>query len=153
MIKLLVSIAICQLAGVIGSFFTVSEIPGWYMSLTKPGFNPPNWIFGPVWTTLYLLMGFALWLVWRKGLNNKKTRFAFRFFIAHLFINSFWSVVFFGLHNIAGAFTIILILWAMIVASIKLFWHIDRRAAWILVPYLAWVSFAAVLNYYLMVLN
>lgn len=151
--KLIISISICQLAGLIGSIFTNSAIPVWYSFLNKPSFNPPNWIFGPVWLTLYTLMGVSLYIVWRHGLENKWINFSFWFFIAHLFINMLWSVFFFSLHNIGGSFGIIIILLAMIVALIKMFWLIDRWASYLLLPYLAWVSFAAILNYYIWILN
>lgn len=147
------SIAMCQAAGVVGSFFTVSAIGDWYAFLNKPSFSPPNWLFGLVWLTLYTLMGVAFYRVWSGGLNKKGVKFAFWFFIIHLFINASWSIIFFGFHNISLAFVIILLLLAMISVSIKLFRHINRLASNLLIPYLVWVLFASVLNYYLAVLN
>ncbi len=152
--KLVVSIAMCQAAGVIGSFFTVSAIENWYQFLNKPVFSPPNWLFGPVWITLYTLMGISLYLVWRSpSVASKERRRAMAFFVVHLFVNASWSIVFFGFHNIAFAFGVILLLLAMIIVLIKLFRPLNRLASNLLIPYLVWVSIATVLNYSLMVLN
>ena len=150
--KLLLSILVCQSAGIIGSFFTVSGLQ-WYATLSKPSFSPPNWVFGPVWITLYFLMGIALFLVWRRGLDKKEVRLAFWFFIAHLSFNALWSVAFFGLRDVTIALSVILFLLAMIIRAVKQFWPIDKRAGYLLLPYLVWVSFATVLNYYLWALN
>lgn len=143
----------CQGAGVVGSFFTISAIVGWYQFLNKPAFSPPNWLFGPVWITLYTLMGISFYLVWSGGLGRKGARFAFWFFIAHLFVNAGWSIIFFGFHNIFMAFLVILLLLLMIVVLIKLFRPLNRLASNLLIPYFVWVSFATILNYSLMVLN
>lgn len=150
--KLVASIALCQSAGIVGSFFTVSAIGNWYAFLNKPSFSPPNWLFAPVWLTLYTLMGIALFLVW-KNLNKKGAKFAFWFFLIHLAVNAVWSVIFFGLQNIALAFAVILLLWVMIAVLIKIFRPINRTASNLLIPYLVWVSIATFLNYSLMVLN
>ena len=152
-IKLLVSIVVAQSAGIIGSLSTVSAIPNWYEGLVRPAISPPNWVFGPVWITLYTLMGIALYLIWRKGLDNKKVRFAFVFFVVHLVLNASWSLIFFGLQNILPALVVIVLLLLMIIASMVLFWRIDRWATYLLVPYLLWVSFATVLNYLIFQLN
>jgi tryptophan-rich sensory protein len=151
--KLLVSIVIVLAAGLLGSVVTFPSIPSWYSTLIKPPFSPPNWIFGPVWTALYILMGIALWLVWEKGLKHQKVRFAFWLFIIHLAVNAGWSVVFFGLHSILGGLIVIIILWVLIATLMLKFYAIDRRAAYLLVPYILWVSFATVLNYSLLLLN
>lgn len=151
--KLVVSIAVCQGAGVVGSVFTVPSIAGWYQFLNKPSFSPPNWLFGPVWITLYTLMGISFYLVWSGGLNKRGAKFAAGFFVAHLVLNASWSIVFFGLHNISLAFVIILVLLAMIVVLIKLFRPLNHLASNLLIPYLVWVSIATLLNYSLMVLN
>ena len=151
--KLVVSIAMCQAAGVVGTVFTVPAIEGWYQLLNKPVFSPPNWLFGSVWITLYTLMGISLYLIWSGGLGRKGARFAFWFFIAHLVINASWSIIFFGAHNISLAFAVILLLLVMIIVSIKLFRPLNRLASNLLIPYLVWVSIATVLNYSLMVLN
>jgi tryptophan-rich sensory protein len=151
--KLVSSIVICLLPGLAGAFYTVENIPTWYAELAKPSFNPPNWIFSPVWTTLYILMGIALFLIWKKGLQETKAKAAFWFFIAHLVVNFFWTFVFFSSKNLALAFGVIIILWLMITTAIYLFWKIDRRASLLLLPYLAWVSFASLLNYSIWQLN
>lgn len=153
LVKLFTSIGLSLGAGLIGSIFTFSAIPGWYSSLNKPTFSPPNWIFGPVWTTLYILMGIALYLVWKMGLKKKEVNIAFNLFLVHLLINALWSIVFFGMKEIFLALIVILILWVMIVVLIKLFWKINRNSAYILLPYLAWVSFATILNFSIWQLN
>jgi tryptophan-rich sensory protein len=150
---LVFSILISQLAGILGSLATMSAIPSWYAALNKPSFNPPNWIFGPVWTTLYTLMGIALYLIWIKNGKKKKHNSLIAFFLTHLVFNTLWSLIFFGLKNIGLALIIILFLWSMIFYLIKAFYPIDKRASYLLIPYLAWVSFATLLNFSLMVLN
>ncbi len=151
--RLLVSVLICELAGIIGSFFTTPAIPAWYASLTKPSFNPPNWLFGPVWTTLFLLMGIAFYLIWQKLAVNKTAKLAMIIFIIHLGFNTLWSILFFGLRNPFYGLIDIAILWLMIVYLIYAFMAIDKRAAYLLVPYLLWVSFATVLNFAIWQLN
>jgi tryptophan-rich sensory protein len=153
--KLLVlSIALSQSAGFIGSFFTASSVRTWYPTLEKPFFNPPSWVFAPVWTTLYTLMGISLYLVWHKTRTTKKgNAFAVWLFLAHLGINALWSIVFFGLKDLLAALITILVLWAMIVSLIKLFYPVNKNAAYLLLPYLAWVSFATVLNAAILFLN
>jgi len=151
--KLLASLLICMSAGVLGSFFTQTDPSSWYASLIKPEFNPPNWIFGPVWTTLYILMGISLYLIWQKGLKKKDFKFAFGIFLLQLIFNAWWSIIFFGLRNIGLAFLVIVILWLMIAFLIYLFLAIRKAAAWLLFPYLLWVSFALVLNYCFWILN
>jgi len=151
--QLLTAIIIVQVAGLIGSVATFTSITTWYNTLVKPSFNPPNWIFGPVWTTLYILMGIALFLVWRNGLKKKRVKFAFWVFIVHLFVNAGWSIVFFGLHSLFGGFVMIIILVLFIVALIWKFYEIDKRAAYLLIPYIVWVSFAGILNTAVWLLN
>ena len=147
------SILLCQLAGIIGSVATTPAITTWYVYLNKPSFNPPNWIFGPVWVTLYTLMGVSLYLVWVKGLKNKTNAFAFKFFLLHLVFNSLWSIIFFGVKDVSFAFFVIAILWLMIIFLINLFWKIEKKASYLLLPYLAWVSFASILNFFIWQLN
>ncbi len=144
--KLLLSIVVCLSAGFIGSVFTFPSIPTWYAGLTKPVFSPPNWLFGPVWTTLYILMGIAMYLVWQK-------KGSLKLFLIHLGFNAGWSIVFFGLHSVLGGMVVIIILWGLIAAIIRRFYMIDRTAAYLLYPYLAWVSFASILNVSLLMLN
>jgi translocator protein len=152
-IRLVIAIALCELAGVIGALFTSPSIPGWYAGLVKPSFNPPNGVFGPVWTTLYALMGIAAWLIYEKGLKGAKVHRALSIFVAQLIVNVLWSIMFFGAHQILGAFVLIVTLWLLIAATMQLFWKVSKAAAALLVPYLIWVSFAAVLNVMLYVLN
>ncbi|AKM81613.1 MAG: TspO and MBR like protein [Candidatus Pacebacteria bacterium GW2011_GWF2_38_9] len=151
-LTLLVSIITCQLAGAIGSIFTFSAIPNWYSTINKPFFNPPNWLFGPVWTLLYLFMGIALYLI----LITKKTakrKTALIVFFTQLGLNSLWSIIFFGLHSPGFAFIEIIFLLIFIVLSILKFLPISKKAAYLLVPYLLWVSFASILNFSIFLLN
>ena len=136
-----------------GSAFTFSQIPTWYATLNQPSFNPPSWIFGPVWTTLYLLMGIALYLVWEKGIKDAKAKQAVVLFGIQLVLNSLWSIIFFGLHNIPLALAEIVVLLAFIVATVVKFYRIHRWAAYLLLPYLAWSTFATFLTYSYWILN
>jgi tryptophan-rich sensory protein len=156
--RLLFFIIICQLAGIIGSIFTVGSIPTWYASLVKPEFTPPGWVFAPVWILLYLLMGISAYLVYSSNNNkNKKintnTRAALIIFAIQLVLNLFWSIIFFGAHSIVGGLAIIILLWFSILATMIKFYEINRNSALLLIPYLLWVSFAAVLNLYVWMLN
>lgn len=151
--KLIVAVAVSQAAGVIGALFTTPVIPTWYASLAKPAFNPPSWVFGPVWTTLFLLMGVAAFLVWQKGLEHKGVRVALGVFLLQLALNTFWSIIFFGMRSPGGAVVEIIFLWLAIAATIFLFYKISKAAALLLVPYIAWVSFAALLTYSIYTLN
>lgn len=150
---LVASVLVSQLAGVIGSIATTPSIPTWYEGLIKPVFNPPNWIFGPVWITLYTLMGISLYLVWIKGYQKPKVRKAVNLFIVHLAVNSLWSIVFFGLHYLGLALLTVVVLWILIAYLIKIFWDIEKRASQLLLPYLLWVSFASLLNLSIWLLN
>ncbi|MDH7512898.1 MAG: tryptophan-rich sensory protein [Clostridiales bacterium] len=152
-LKILVFILLCELAGIIGSVFTTPSIPGWYAGLSKPPFNPPNWVFAPVWTILYALMGLSAYLVFEKGPGRSDVRKALAVFAGQLVLNALWSIVFFGAHMILGAVVVIILLWGMILASILLFSKISRAAAYLLIPYMMWVSFATILNISLYVLN
>ncbi|MEX1112152.1 MAG: TspO/MBR family protein [Candidatus Andersenbacteria bacterium] len=152
-LKLVAAIGISEAAGIIGSVFTISSIPTWYASLARPELSPPNWIFGPVWTTLYALMGIAAWLIWRKGLQRKDVKVALGIFVGQLVLNSLWSIIFFGLQNPGVALIEIVFLWLAILATIITFARISKPAAWLLVPYIVWVSFASYLNYAIWVLN
>lgn len=149
-IKLAISIIIPLITGFLGSIFTSSSVSTWYIALSKPSFNPPSWLFGPVWTVLYIMMGIALYLVW---INKKKNRTAFIVFGVQLFLNLLWSVLFFGLRNPLSAFIEIIILWLAIAYTIIIFYKINRNTSYLLIPYILWVSFASVLNFYLFILN
>ncbi|MFA6489583.1 MAG: TspO/MBR family protein [Candidatus Micrarchaeia archaeon] len=146
-------ILLSLLAGAIGSLFTFSAIPAWYFTLVKPSFAPPNWLFGSVWTTLYVLIGISAYLVWQKGYQKKPIRFALGIFIIQLILNALWSILFFGLRSPLYGLVEIIFLWLAIAYCIKLFWKIDRRAAYLLIPYIAWVSFASLLTYAIWALN
>ena len=152
-VKLLISIFVCHCAGGIGAVFTRQSIPEWYAFINKPSFNPPNWVFAPVWTILYTLMGVAMFLVWRKGLDAPGVKKALGVFLFQLALNSLWSIVFFGARSIRGAFFIILLLWLSILWTIVRFFYISRIAALLIIPYMMWVSFAVVLNMALVDLN
>ncbi len=130
-------------ASLLGSAATVPQIPGWYASLAKPPFNPPNWIFAPVWTTLFAMMAYAVFRILRQPLEKRGALVAYH---VQLALNLLWSCVFFGLNNPLGGILVILPLLAMILATIAAFGRIDRISAWLLWPYLAWVSFATLLN-------
>ncbi|MGA2070454.1 MAG: TspO/MBR family protein [Sedimentisphaerales bacterium] len=153
-VKLVISCAVPFLVGLMGSLFTTADSLGnWYANLHKPPFNPPNWIFGPVWTTLYIMMGVSAFLVWRKGLDDKIVRIALACFVIQLFFNAIWTPLFFGLQSpLLGLIDIVLLLNAIIV-TVYAFSKISRPAALLLIPYLAWVSFATVLNASLYFLN
>lgn len=157
-LKLVVAVVGSELAGIIGSVFTVSSIPTWYATIVRPELSPPNWIFGPVWTTLYGLMGVAAFLVWSsyaEASEDKKKgiKIALALFGIQLVLNTLWSVIFFGLQNPGAALIEILVLWLAIITTIVTFSKISKPAAWLLVPYIAWVSFAAYLNYSIWALN
>lgn len=151
-IPLIGFIVLSQLAGVIGSFFTISSVSTWYNTLVRPPLNPPGWVFGPVWTTLYILMGLAAFLVWRRGAGTRKRR-ALIVFGLQLSLNALWSVVFFGMHWPLGALVVIVALWLSIVWTMMLFSKVSRRAVRLLWPYLAWVTFATYLNCAIWLLN
>ncbi|MBU0758165.1 MAG: tryptophan-rich sensory protein [Nanoarchaeota archaeon] len=152
-VKLIASIVITQLAGILGSFFTITSISSWYSALNKPWFNPPNWIFGPVWTALYLMMGISLFLVWNKGVRTKIQKRAVFIFGVQLGLNSLWSILFFGIRSPLFAFIEIIFLWIAIVMTIGYFIRISKAAAYLLIPYILWVSFAAALNLSILMLN
>ena len=147
------SIIICLFAGAIGTIFTVSSIPTWYAFINKPAFSPPNWIFGPVWTILYILMGISLALVWQKGLKTKKVRDALYLFGIQLALNAIWSPIFFGAKSLLVALIVIVLMWIFILKTILAFGKINRTASYLLYPYIVWVSFATILNFSVWLLN
>jgi benzodiazapine receptor len=151
--KLIISVIACLAAGAIGSVFTRSAIPTWYATLEKPPFNPPDWVFAPVWTLLYILMGVAVFLVWRKGVENRQVRAALIVFLIQLVLNALWSIIFFGLESPLYGLIVISALWIAILATILMFFRISRTASILLWPYLLWVTFAAVLNSSIWLLN
>jgi len=154
-LQILISIGISYSAGLIGSIFTVEAISGWYATINKPSFNPPSWVFSPVWTILYTLMGIAAYLVW-KDRNKKKIKtanIALTFFGIQLVLNGLWSILFFGLNSPSLAFFEIMLLWIAIIFTIIYFFKINKTAAYLLIPYILWVSFAAFLNLNIWILN
>lgn len=152
-LKLITAIVVSELAGIIGSIFTSSAIPTWYTTLAKPALNPPSYIFGPVWTTLYALMGIAAFLIWKKGWDRRDVRKALGVFLFQLVLNAAWSIIFFGLHSPLWALVDITLMWLTIVWTMVLFYKISKPAMWLLVPYILWVSFASYLNYSIWILN
>lgn len=148
---LIIAILICESAGILGSFFTISSIPTWYVTLTKPSFSPPNFVFGPVWATLYALMGISLYLVWSSKAKSKQ--YALTLFFVQLGLNVVWSIIFFGLKKPGLAFFEIITLWIAIYLTIKAFQKISKAASYLLYPYLVWVSFASILNLSIWILN
>jgi len=147
------SVAVCLLAGLIGSLFTQSGAKEWYATLNSPSFRPPEWFFAPVWVILYILMGISAFIVWQSSLARKKIRIALSAFIIQLVLNAIWSPLFFGLHCLWGAFIDIILMWFAILATIIFFFRISKRAGCLLLPYIVWVTFAIVLNFYILILN
>lgn len=151
--KLIIAILIPLIVGFTSGFFTAGNVSGWYQTIQKPSWNPPSWIFGPVWTTLYILMGISLFLVWRSDAAESVKRTAIILFAAQLVFNFFWSLIFFKMHQPGWAFAEILVMWVLILLTIFSFGKISSLAAWLLVPYISWVSFASILNYTIWRLN
>jgi len=151
--RLIISVALCQVAGMVGSLFTIPGIATWYAGLRKPVFAPPNWVFAPVWTTLYLLMGISLFIVWNIGLEKNAVRKSIVIFGIQLLLNVFWSYLFFGLRSPLLGLVEIMAMWLMILLTMLAFFKISKKAALLLVPYLIWVSLASYLNYSILILN
>jgi len=152
-IRLIIAILICQMIGLIGAVFTSSSVSTWYVTLTKPSFNPPNWVFAPVWTTLYIMMGISAFLVWEKGFENQKVKTSLSIFGIQLILNLSWTIIFFGLKSTMGGLVVIIILWFLILLTILHFYKLSKVAGIILLPYIMWVSFATVLNTAIVILN
>ncbi len=153
--KIVLAIVVCELAGIVGSAFTISSVSSWYVTLLKPALNPPSWVFGPVWTLLYLLMGISVFLVWE---NKSEVAAADRkrgliLFAIQLVLNALWSIFFFGFHDPALALLDLIALWIAILATMIWFYKISRPAMYLLLPYILWVSFAMYLNYSIYALN
>lgn len=149
--KFLVSLALPLCSGAIAGIYTAEAVPGWFETLNRPSFNPPNWIFGPVWTALYLIMGISLFLIWKQD-SSKERSLAIFVFVLQLALNFCWSFIFFYFNMIGLALIEIILLWVCIMIMFVLFYKIKPMAAYINIPYLAWVTFATVLNagYYLL---
>lgn len=151
--KLLVSVLLCQFAGAVGSIFTASSLENWYMLLEKPAFTPSSQVFFPAWVILYTLMGVSFYLIWEEGLQEQKVKIGLFVFGIQLGLNVLWSFIFFGLKSPYYAFIEIILLWLAIFLTILKFREISKMASYLLLPYITWVSFAALLNYYLWILN
>jgi tryptophan-rich sensory protein len=139
--------------GVIGSIFTAPAVPTWYAALRKPAFTPPNWLFGPVWVSLFLLMGLSAFLVWRRGLDQHGVKLALSLFVFQLLLNLLWSAMFFGLKSPLAGLVDIFFLWVAILLTIFAFCKLSTTAGMLLLPYIVWVSFAAILNFSIWRLN
>ena len=150
--RLIAAVLICEAAGILGSIFTETGAGSWYSQLIKPEFNPPNWVFAPVWTLLYLLMAASIYILWEKK-GSADANHAIAAFSLQLFLNFLWSFLFFGLQSPLLGLVCIALLWAAIIATIYYSWRVSRPAALLLIPYILWVSFAAVLNYSIFALN
>ncbi|MGX1928519.1 TspO/MBR family protein [Flagellimonas sp. 2504JD4-2] len=148
-----IAIAICLLIGFLSSFATQSSVNDWYTTLNKPSFNPPNSVFAPVWTVLYVLMGVSAGIVWSKGFHHVWVKTALYHFGFQLLLNALWSIVFFGLKSPFWALLVILALLTLIILTMKWFKVVSKVAAFLLIPYLLWVCFATVLNYNIWMLN
>jgi len=148
-----VSVLVCLAIGFLSSIATQSSVNDWYLTLNKPSFTPPNYLFAPVWTALYIMMGVAAGIVWPKGYHHIWVKTALYHFVFQLLLNALWSIVFFGLKNPLAGMVVILALLTMIILTIKWFKVISKPAALLLVPYVLWVAFASALNYKIWELN
>ena len=151
-LSLIPFVAVCFLAAGVGALATNSSVKTWYPQLQRPQWTPPDWLFGPVWTALYLMMAISAWLVWR-GSDSGAPRFALTLFGVQLVLNALWSVLFFGLRKIGPAFAEILLLWMILIATAVAFLPLSLLAAWLLIPYIAWVGFASYLNFRIWQMN
>ena len=152
-IKIVICVAICVGVGALTGLATVDAIPNWYAGLNKPSFNPPNYVFGPVWTILYIMMGVAAALIWNEWELHQDVPRALALFGIQLVLNGLWTIVFFSWHQTGWALIVIAALWILIFVCIMQFRKIQQTAAWLLIPYLAWVSFASLLNFEIWRLN
>jgi benzodiazapine receptor len=152
-LKLVISLLASFAAGGIGSLFTFKSIPTWYAHLKKPRYTPPNRVFGPVWTVLYILMGMSVFLVWQSGITTSDAIIAFTLFWIQLAFNAFWSVIFFGMKSKGGGVAVIILLWLLILATIITSFRVSTLAGALLIPYIIWVSIATYLNIGVWLLN
>jgi translocator protein len=151
-VSLLPFVVVCFVAAGIGSLATRSSVKSWYRELRRPDWTPPDWVFGPVWTALYVMMAISAWLVWRET-SAATARSALVLFGIQLVLNVLWSVVFFGLKWVGAAFGEVLLLWMMLIATAVSFYPLSLLAAWLLIPYIAWVGFASYLNFRIWQMN
>jgi tryptophan-rich sensory protein len=151
--KFFISIIICLGVGSLSGYLTGSEMNTWFRTIQKPDWNPPGFLFGPVWTLLYLMMGIALWIVWKSEVTKLKKNIAILFFSIQLIFNFLWSIIFFKYHSPFYALLDIILLWLTIIITMFLFRPISKRAFYLLIPYICWVTFATALNYAIWQLN
>jgi translocator protein len=151
--KLAAAILLCVIVGSLGSLVTATGAGSWYSTLQKPFFNPPNWLFAPMWITLFVLMGIGLYLVWESGTERREVKVALGIFGVQFLLNVIWSFLFFGLESPLLGFMEIILLWVMIVVTIVAFYRVNKSAAYFLIPYLAWVTIAAALNGAIYIMN
>ena len=152
-LKIVITVIVCLTIGFLSSFITQSSVNDWYPALNKPSFNPPNWLFAPVWSALYLMMGVAAGVVWGKGFHHIWVKTALYHFGFQLLLNALWSMIFFGLKNILAALFVIIALLIAIIFTIRWFNVVSKKAALLMIPYLLWVCFATLLNYKIWELN
>jgi len=153
LVSLFVAVLIPQVSGFLGSLATTPKISGWYAGLNKPGFNPPSWVFAPVWGLLFLLMGIASWLVWKEGWRKSEVRVALVFYGIQLVLNVLWSVIFFGMQNPGLALVDMVILLGLIIWTSLKFFGVSKLSGRLMIPYVLWVSFASILNVSIFLLN
>lgn len=151
--KLVISLAVPQIVGLSSAVLSPIDSDGWYSNIVKPALNPPGWVFGPVWTLLYILMGVSLYIVWNQVSDTKARKWGIFFWSVQMGLNGLWSILFFTMQRPDLALVDIALLWVSIVVTIKIFYRVSRASAWLLVPYLLWVSFASYLSYSIWVLN
>ncbi|MEP6713796.1 MAG: TspO/MBR family protein [Ferruginibacter sp.] len=152
-VKFIISVTIPLAVGAVAAFFTTSSVNGWFTTLNKPSFNPPNWLFAPVWTALYIMMGIAFFIAWKSNAVCEVKRRAIIFFFVQLTLNFLWSFIFFYAKQPGWALIDIILLWLSILITIIFFGKISAAASWLLVPYICWVSFATLLNFSIWKLN
>jgi len=152
-VKIIIAVGVCLFSGVIGSMATQTSVNSWYLTLVKPFFNPPNWVFAPVWTLLFILMGISVGMVWSRGFYHKWVKTAMYHFGFQLLLNMAWSLVFFGLKEVLGALLIVIGLFVLLLFTYKWFRVVNVKAAYLLVPYILWVGFATLLNFSIWKLN
>ena len=152
-LKVMFWIIICEFIGILGSVFTFTQITTWYLVLNKPFFSPPNFVFGPVWTTLYALMGISIYLIYEAKIKKPEKNYLIKLFALQLFLNFLWTIIFFGMHLLFPAFFEIILLWGIILLLIIKFFKYSKLASYLLIPYILWVSFASLLNIAVALLN
>ena len=152
-VPFIISLLITLGVGAVASYFTIPQVKSWYLTLHKPSFNPPNWLFGPAWFLLYVMIAIAAYIIWIRRSSEPKYLNARIAYFVQLFLNFSWSIVFFGMHQVLSALIIIVLLWVSIVLTIRAFGKINKTAARLLIPYLLWVSYACMLNAAIFMLN